>query len=387
MSDTFQSVESMDGKISPADGVIHGVCVIKIGEAKGHGVFVDHRTLETAIQSAEKHSEGVKVMYRHDNSGEYQNVLEDTFGLIRNFSIEGDKLRGDLHLLKSLPKEIKEKAFEMAERMPSQFGLSIKFRGVNEDIGGKPFLRCKEIQSIDLTTKPAATDGLFSMKTIKYESGDSGKHAKDCECSECERREKDKKYEDLSAAVQSLTATVTKLSEKLDASPAKVTPAPVVTQVSTTALEFTDAEGKVSKLEASDIFKRLEAADRFVAEAKKSVETTERTAVINKLIGEGRVVFKDDGVAYKLEELQSLSLDFIKFAARNSQVLPTAAKATYSGTTSGPGNDVPNFTKTVIGADGAKKVVPLVGDELTSAAWEAKYGDIDKMVAESTRKN
>ena len=357
MTATTKCFSAITGsRIDREKGVIYGVSAITVGVAKGHEVYIDRATLETVKQVASEFSEGIKVKFRHGKTGEFQSVLEETVGLLKNFVIDGDKVRGDLHLLKSLAPEVKEKAFEMAETMPSQFGLSIVFCGVNETIGGKKFLRCHELQSIDLTDKPAANpDGLFSMsKEIKYETGTSGKHSKDCLCGECETKGKEKSFAELSGEIASLAAIVTGLVKRLDAAPA--------------VGALTAKDGK--SISADDILVRLEAADKFVADAKKTVEASERATVIGQLSAEGRVVMNPEtNVAYKLEELQKLDLPLLKFAAKNSPVLPTVAKSVFTSAGNGP-------DKTFVDASGKK----LTGSALTSASWEADYGDLEKMI-------
>jgi hypothetical protein len=83
-------------------------------------------------------------------------------GVLRDFSIDGNQLRADLHLLKS--HEDFEKILEMAENMPGSFGLSISFSGESEAMteGQIPSARCMEIYSADLVDQPAANPtGLF----------------------------------------------------------------------------------------------------------------------------------------------------------------------------------------------------------------------------------
>lgn len=159
----FQSLA--ESKVDRETGVISGVSVISVGEAKGHGMFVDATTLEQVKLSAEQHEDGVKV--KTDHWSGFNGIV----GVIKNFQIDGDKLRGDLHLLEN--HEAREKVLEMAEKMPSQFGISISFSGEAET---KPveadgitsevkFARCESLEACDLVDSPAANkDGLFSAK-------------------------------------------------------------------------------------------------------------------------------------------------------------------------------------------------------------------------------
>ena len=373
MSDTFQSFELLAGnRVDRDKGVIHGVSVVEIGEAKGHDVWIDSKTLGTVLDASKKFSEGLKVKFRHGKSGEYQNVLEETFGLLKDFVIDGNKVRADLHLLDSLSADIRRKAFEMAEKMANQFGLSIVFKGTNEKIDGKSYLRCTALESTDLTDKPAATSGLFSMnEAIKYESGTTGKHAKDCSCGECESKSSAKKMESLEAGLKTLTDLVSGLA-------AKITPAPATTVGS---LEYKDKDGKTVQLSAEAILTRLEAADKFVADAKVSVEKAERAELVGKIVRDGKVLYKEDNVAYSMEELQTLDLGFLKFAAKNAASVPTQARATYTSTGGGPAADVKNFTKKIRKDDGTFQEVPLKGEELLAAEFESAFPSLQAAIS------
>jgi hypothetical protein len=152
-----------ESKVDRETGVISGVSVISVGEAKGHGMFVDGTTLEQVKLSAEQHEDGVKV--KTDHWSGFNGIV----GVIKNFQIDGDKLRGDLHLLEN--HEAREKVLEMAEKMPSQFGISISFSGEAEtqEVEAEgvtrevKFARCESLEACDLVDSPAANaSGLFS---------------------------------------------------------------------------------------------------------------------------------------------------------------------------------------------------------------------------------
>ena len=353
------------------------VCMLEIGEAKGHDVWIDKTTLETALECAQKFTEGLKVKFRHGKTGEYQSVLEETFGVLKDYAIEGSKLVADLWLLESLDDQIKAKAFEMAEKMANQFGLSIDFKGTTKKIENKKFLRCTSLNSTDLTDKPAATSGLFSMNdTIKYEAGTSGKHAKDCDCAECKSSHK---FEELSSGLKALTELVGKLAEKV------APPAAAAAPVASGALEYTDKDGKTIKLSGQDIATRLEAADKMVADAKLSVEKTERAALVKSIVADGRVVFNPEtNLAYKLEELEKLDSNFLRFAAKNSPVILAQARATYTQTGDGP-TDPSKFTRKFTAKDGTTQQVPLKGEELLTAEFEQSFPSLNAAIAQQNR--
>jgi len=143
------------GSIDREKSVISGVAVISVGEAKGHGMFVDGVTLEQVKACAESYTGGLKVKADHGSG------IFSVAGYLRNFRIEGEVLRADLSVLDS--EENREKLFEMAEEIPDCFGLSISFTGPDETKDGKLFARCVEIYSADLVSEPAANpNGLFS---------------------------------------------------------------------------------------------------------------------------------------------------------------------------------------------------------------------------------
>lgn len=356
MDELVQCFESMTGgTVDREKGIISGVSVITIGPAKGHGVKIDHRSLETVKQVADEFKSGVKFRFRHRKAGEYQSVVDETGGVIKNFSISGNKLRGDLYLLSSVPAETRAKIFEMAEKMPDQFGLSIDFSGVSETINGEKFARCSELQSIDLTDTPAANPtGLFSAmsKEIKYKNGDSGEHLEDCMCGKCSDTSKTKKME---STLETLAAAVTALTSKLAALETKAT----------TTLTFTKTDGATVQLSAQEIATAIGQIDNF----KKQAGDAEKNAIIAKLSTECRVIFDpaNPGVAMKLEDIQKMELPMLKFAAANAQVLPNQARAIYRGDR--PADNNPDPTK-------------VHGDALIQASFEAQgYDNLDKMMA------
>lgn len=146
----------LDGIIDEANAIIAGVSVITIGEAKGHDLMIDDQTLREVQAAAETYSGGLKVKTDHYTG--FDNIV----GTLKNFIIDGDQLRADLHLLKN--HDATPRILEMAELMPDTFGLSISFSGEHlEKARGSVFARCSEIYSADLVDAPAANpSGLFS---------------------------------------------------------------------------------------------------------------------------------------------------------------------------------------------------------------------------------
>ena len=147
----------LTGDIDAAAATIKNVSVITVGEARGHGMRIDEKTLLQVKAAAETYSGGLKVKTDHYSG------FNEIVGALKNFTIDGDQLRADLFLLKN--HDATARIIEMAELMPDTFGLSISFSGDHEEDGDTTFARCSEIYSADLVDTPAANPtGLFSAK-------------------------------------------------------------------------------------------------------------------------------------------------------------------------------------------------------------------------------
>ena len=156
----------LTGDIDAAAATIKNVSVITVGEARGHGMQIDEKTLLQVKAAAETYAGGLKVKTDHYTG------FNEIVGALKNFTIDGDQLRADLFLLKN--HDATARIIEMAELMPDTFGLSISFSGEHEEKGETVLARCSEIYSADLVDTPAANPtGLFSAKV------DSGKTVMD----------------------------------------------------------------------------------------------------------------------------------------------------------------------------------------------------------------
>ena len=145
-----------------------GVSILEVGEAKGHDLFVDKTSLETALKLMQEAKNGVKAKMNHGSG------LEAVVGFLRNPRIDGDKLVADLRLLRNSPHYGLIK--EMASEAPDQFGVSLAFVNESETINGKDYIRPQSIASADLVSSPAATNGLFEemvkfMEKLGYVQG------------------------------------------------------------------------------------------------------------------------------------------------------------------------------------------------------------------------
>jgi hypothetical protein len=145
-----------------------GVSILEVGEAKGHDLFVDKVSLQTALNLMKGAKNGIKVKINHGSG------LESVVAFARNPRIEGDKLVADLRLLRNSPHYGLIK--EMASEAPDQFGVSLAFVNESETIEGKDYIRPQSIASADLVSSPAATNGLFEemvkfMEKLGYVQG------------------------------------------------------------------------------------------------------------------------------------------------------------------------------------------------------------------------
>ena len=144
-------------RVDAANRVIHGVCVMRVGEAKGHGVQLDKKSLESLLELTKDRPDGVATRFGDDHEAK----AKDFNGTLKNFRIDGDGVFADLHLLASEPHNAK--LLEMAEKIPNEFGLSVVSDAVKTE-DGKEFIspvRFTALDCVDIVSAPAATNGLF----------------------------------------------------------------------------------------------------------------------------------------------------------------------------------------------------------------------------------
>lgn len=174
-----------ESRVDAENGVLRGVRVITKGEAKGHSflgepIIVDDQTISEVVDAASSFPDGVPVKLAHGTD------IEELIGSIRDIYADGDCARGDLYLLKS--HESYATVIEMAETMPSNFGISISFMNAPEPVKGNDMepdgdeddtsigidpqyqddivayaARVCELYSADLVQAPACNPSLFSQ--------------------------------------------------------------------------------------------------------------------------------------------------------------------------------------------------------------------------------
>ena len=323
-------------KIDAANGIIYGVSVITIGEAAGKnaGTWIDQTTLSQIHSVASTFKDGVKV--KMSMAREHDGSVGQIVGVLKNFRTVGSHERADLHLLKADSNFAK--IIEMSATMPNEFGFSVVIPKHTEKVDGKDCLRCDDIYSIDLVEEPAANpSGLFSTQyttmSIKYAKGDSGEHAKDCECKECmSAKEKHSKLTMLGIPLMRLAAqfglpeTTTeeevgvKILERLSAKP---TLPPDLTELTA---KITDAQAKLAALTAD--------AEKAALSAKR----TEISTLVQEASAAGKVVPLTN------EELEAMPIATIKTMLSKIQTsLKTPGKRNLPASPTGSDGKPMNF--------------------------------------------
>lgn len=150
----FRSRSAAAATAIDASGLVRGVSVLTGGiEAKGHGVYVDAKTLETVKAVADRFG---KVLVKMGHGTD----ISASIGHLSNFHIEGQQLKADLQLLKNSPQY--GLVNDLLTAQPANIGLSISFSQTLEEIEGKKYVRCEDLFSVDLVANPAANpNGLF----------------------------------------------------------------------------------------------------------------------------------------------------------------------------------------------------------------------------------
>jgi hypothetical protein len=202
-------------RIDREAGIIKGVSLIALGDARGHGKSIDQKTLKSVIDCAKKYGEGLRVKF---NPNTFTHGAGSLAGFIPPDTLRmgDDKALGDLHLYKHFPAEAMEYLAEIIDRTPGNIGLSIEFTGDDEDIKGEKFARCDEIFAATIVDLPAANPtGLFAVKELTKQSEEVNRN------DDGEDTMTDEQIEKLAASLgktftTALAPVIQKLEEKKD---------------------------------------------------------------------------------------------------------------------------------------------------------------------------
>ena len=168
-------------EVNEKAGTMSDVSLIQIGEAKGHGVWIDAQSLESGLEVI---GGSLPAYVTHEGAVDSDRLLKEV-GLFSGFYIEDGKLKAEaFKALESFRVDEPERfrrLFDVAREMPDAFGLSLVFEArlvwvmeggeeiSVEDSDGKgairsiPSVRFVSIRSADFVDAPAANkEGLFN---------------------------------------------------------------------------------------------------------------------------------------------------------------------------------------------------------------------------------
>ena len=172
---TIEQLSIGDAQVS--GDTLQGVAVTTEGEAKGHGVWLNAAFVDEVIRLGNEQTQGVKVHYGH--SPMCTDALGTELGRARNFRRENNRAVADISFTRT-PENAGyiDHILTFAKQDPTMFGQSIVFEpGESVDENGEPFRKAngkladgkeyatiQELRATDFTSKPAATNGIFSQR-------------------------------------------------------------------------------------------------------------------------------------------------------------------------------------------------------------------------------
>lgn len=159
-------------------GIIYGVAMATVGEAKGHGFEFDEASLDALVELGNEHEIGKKSRLGHPNESE--DATGAFLGRGKNWRRDGGIARADLHLDPSAeisPKgNLSEYVMTRTESDPDSWGMSIVFdfeleKQKNSDgrettKGKLPIARPRKLHAADVVDDPAANDGMLSGNVL-----------------------------------------------------------------------------------------------------------------------------------------------------------------------------------------------------------------------------
>ena len=165
-------------------GELLDISLIQIGDALGHGMRVDSASLESALEVL---GDTLPAYITHENA--FADRILGEVGFFSEFHIEDNKLKSKrFRALRSFKEDEPERyrrLFDIAENIPTNFGISLVFSArvvwVMQDgseisfddqtsppegtVADLPAIRFTDINSADFVDTPAANaDGLFTQK-------------------------------------------------------------------------------------------------------------------------------------------------------------------------------------------------------------------------------
>lgn len=178
-------------KIDAENGILYGVIMCQVGEAKGHDVHLEQEFIDAGISYAQKHhgKKGMKARFGHPSMS--NETLGTEMGRFKEFRVEDDKMVADLHLFESANLSptnpgMRDWMLSQAKEDPEAIMCSIVFQPdyyyqyddegkkikvwqydkdgnwVSANSKMKVYVTLKELMFCDIVDQGAATDKLFS---------------------------------------------------------------------------------------------------------------------------------------------------------------------------------------------------------------------------------
>ena len=160
--------------INEGSGILQKVVVAQAGKVKSYFEEIDSVTLSQIVALGNAKENGVKARFGHPNM--CSSAMGTYIGRFKNFSLDGDKVTGDLHLdtvCRSSPGgNLYDYIITMAKKNPDMFGASMAFIPAEpaEGPGEFPLVRMDELLATDLVDDPAATNSLFARDSFAWEA-------------------------------------------------------------------------------------------------------------------------------------------------------------------------------------------------------------------------
>ena len=153
-------------RLDRENNIIYGAALLKIGKVRDkRGWLVSRTTLDQVIRFANQQPEGIKARYDHPSEG--RSSLSTFLGVWKNFRIEGDMVRADLHIAQSAFKtplgDLASYVLDRVEESPDSLGVSI-VAPFAADFDGQE-LSFSGVTAFDIVDSPAGTDGgMFAVE-------------------------------------------------------------------------------------------------------------------------------------------------------------------------------------------------------------------------------
>ena len=134
----FFAATTTSSRVDVAAGTMRGVVLMESDrEASGHGIWIDAKTLDTAIAGAPA-SRRVLAYVHHPDWNETDDRFDEAPGYFENIRVEGGKLLADFvayQTFRDAEPELFAKLFEMATVTPELVNISIEAYGYGKGYG------------------------------------------------------------------------------------------------------------------------------------------------------------------------------------------------------------------------------------------------------------